>query len=104
MEFRQILTVILFMVTAALMKNSLSDQLVVTEVTAVESEVTQSSANEMLAIAPSELLPLKLGSASLQQEAVSYTSGEPVDAVPGSLVALVVAALSLVSVARRSSG
>ena len=100
MKFRQIMTVLLFMIAAVVMKNAFSDQ---TIVNGAEGQlIPVSSENEFLAVLSPDFLWRDTSATIAKPQAVSNLSTESAS-IPGSMIALVVTALSLVSVARRSA-
>ncbi len=108
MEIRQIVTVALFMFAAAIMKNAMPGQLFTSEsvdtLVVGESSAGENPARpEILAAVPKELLDQANGLISKQKPELSESPKPATETVPvpGSLIALVVAALGLVSVARR---
>lgn len=108
MEFRQILTVAIFMLAAAVMKSTFSDQL---EPTQNSTAITQSTELSSLSGEMFTAIPVELVAQNSFVTLIPVRSAEPVQIessvvinhIPGSLVAIVVAVLGLVSVARRTS-
>lgn len=100
MKFRQIITVLLFMLAAVVMKNALPDQtLVVSNSGQINTHVND---NRLVAVLSPDFFPSKVTNVIKKPELVSNISKGPM-AIPGSMIALVVTALSLVFVARRSA-
>ena len=100
MKFRQIMTVLLFMVAAVVMKNALPDQTFTEGTPSVLA--ADSTEIELFAVLSPDFLWSDSKSTIAKPQAVSNLSPERAS-IPGSMIALVVTALSLVSVARRSA-
>ncbi len=118
MEFRQLLTVALFMFAAAIMKSTMSGQLLNNNelssqsLASVEAQVDtksyESPSIETLAAVPFELITrtkemYKIVSPENKNAALEEVALIQPIPIPGSMIAIVVAALGLVSVARRTS-
>lgn len=106
MEFRQILTVALFMMAAAIMKNAVPGPVDPVSEQSMSHEESVSGNSEMLvaAIVPDNLLLQATSEAGTEARQLNSEHEGQLNGnvpVPGSIIALVVAALSLVSVARR---
>ncbi len=107
MEIRQILMVALFMFAAAIMKSAMPGQMPV-EVSNnknADENGQIDSAPMLTALAPATDLVLTRKSnpvpTSITPNATLHGSGFETSPIPGSFIALVVAAMALVSVARR---
>lgn len=108
MEFRQILTVALFMFAAAVMKSTFSDQLdpAVSAPELSDQNGVPLISGEMLSAIPIDLVAQNNLVATIPAKKEDPKPAETtavINHIPGSLVAVVVAVLALVSVARRTS-
>ncbi len=105
MELRQVITVAIFMLAAVIMKSTFSDQLVHMGnggVEAIQFEQNIES-EQLLAALPINIFSQAiLSKAPLEQIETASLELTRVNPVPGSLIAIVVAVLGLVFVARRS--
>lgn len=106
MEIRQILMVALFMFAAMIMKSAMPGQMPV-EVTSIAKSTDArdhaQSSKMVTALAPTSglLLVSEDTSPTVSANSPLRNRGFEIAPVPGSLIALVVAAMGLVSVARR---
>ncbi|MCB1756355.1 MAG: hypothetical protein KDJ38_12580 [Gammaproteobacteria bacterium] len=105
MEVRQLLTVAIFMLAAVVMKSALPESLQSHDQGGGQQAVNY---QQTVALVPANVfqdMSLSQLPSSVSQVASADTAaeaGNPVP-IPGSMIALVVAALSLVSVARRTT-
>jgi len=99
MKFRQILTVLVFMVAAVVMKNALPNQSMINPNAA--PVVNETGASNLVALlSPEVMYAVTLEIPGRETAASSAFIPMP---VPGSVIALVVTVLSLVSIARRAA-